>query len=611
MKKNHHLAWIWKVWRERKGLIALLFVLTLTSSAVAVAYPYLSKVLIDMLQRLLEHPESASASSAEIRRLAMLVVAVGVGGYVASLFPGVRGAVNCVFEYLLRKKYFGKVMEKDYRFFSAFRTGDLTTRLTDDLSDYPKLSWFLCSGIFRAVESLSKVLFCLIAMLLLNWKLTLLSLIPIPVMIAVYAVAQDRIYDTYQHNQEAISEINNQLEMSFAGVRIIKSYNSERKYERFFSDALARRFGTEMAVAKLETLIQLIYQYIDYFAQIGIIFVGGYMAVKGQITIGTFYAFYNYLGMLIYPILDIPNLFVSGKRAFVNMDRLDELDDFPGPIGPAGPIGAAGPTGAAGHSSAAKVEPISEIDGLEVRDLGMRYEGREKDAVSGLSFKLERGERLAVVGPVGSGKTTLVKAIAGLMAPQEGEVLVNGRPLALIDPGAFADLLGYVPQDPLLFAGTIRENVAFGGRGEGKAITEAELVAALATAQIGDEVGSFSQGVDTLLGQRGVAVSGGQKQRIAIARALARHPELLLLDDITASLDAANEERLWRGLEKEARKITCIVVSHRLSTLNYTDKVLFLDGGRNLAFGRHEELLATSGAYRAFISEHFAGGEAS
>jgi len=409
-------------------------------------------------------------------------------------------------------------------------------------------------------------------------------------MIAVYAVAQDRIYDTYQHNQEAISEINNQLEMSFAGVRIIKSYNSERKYERFFSDALARRFGTEMAVAKLETLIQLIYQYIDYFAQIGIIFVGGYMAVKGQITIGTFYAFYNYLGMLIYPILDIPNLFVSGKRAFVNMDRLDELDDFPGPARAEAP------------------ESVGEIDELEVRNLGMRYEGREKDAVSGLSFKLERGERLAVVGPVGSGKTTLVKAVAGLMAPQEGEVLVNGRPLALIDPRAFAKLLGYVPQDPLLFAGTIRENVAFGGRGEGTAISETELEAALATAQIGDEVRSFSQGVNTLLGQRGVAVSGGQKQRIAIARALARHPELLLLDDITASLDAANEERLWRGLEKEAHKITCIVVSHRLSTLNYTDKVLFLDGGRNLAFGRHEELLETSGAYRAFISEHFAEG---
>lgn len=644
--QKRHLAWIWNIWRERKWLILLLFVLTLISSAVAVAYPYISKLLIDSLQKLLERGGSLGEADHEIQRLAMLVLSVGAAGFIASLFPGIRGAANSVFEYLLRRKYFAAVMGKDYRFFSTFRTGDVTTRLTDDISDYPKLSWFLCSGIFRAVESLGKVLFCLVAMLLLDWRLTLLSLIPVPLMIVVYAIAQDRIYDTYSRNQEAISDINNQLEMSFAGVRIIKSYNSERKYERFFSEALKRRFGTELAVTRLETIIQLIYQYIDYFAQIGIIFAGGYMAVKGDITIGTFYAVYNYLGMLIYPILDIPNLFVVGKRAFVNMDRLDEMKNFGcGPeAGGSGATAAGNGAGAAaaksaksektaenavkaaagtdthggagaarGASKAAESQwiksaprTIAHIDSVAVEDLAVRYQGRDEEALSSLSFALSRGERLAVIGAVGSGKSSLVKALAGLILPSRGRVLIDGLSLDSIDRPSFCDLLGYVPQDPLLFSGTIRENVAFGTKGSGFSIGDDELRRSLESAQIADEVALFGQGAETKLGPRGAAVSGGQKQRIAIARALARHPEFLLLDDITASLDAANEEKLWEALSAQAADTICIVVSHRLSTLNYTDKVLFLDGGKSIAFGRHRDLSATNSAYRDFISEHFA-----
>lgn len=217
-------------------------------------------------------------------------------------------------------KYFRTVLEKDYRFFAHFRSGDIVTRLTDDLYEFPKLGWFLCSGIFRAVESISKVLFCLAVMFLINGRLTLLSLIPLPLTILVFSIVQDRIYDTFRRNQEAISDINSQLEMSFSGVRIIKAYACEQKYRRFFSDALQRRFNTEMAVVKLGTVLDMIYMYIDYIAQLVVIFAGGYMAVRGEISIGTFYAFYNYLGMLIYPILDIPQLFVSGKRAFEDPD---------------------------------------------------------------------------------------------------------------------------------------------------------------------------------------------------------------------------------------------------------------------------------------------------
>ncbi|HQO66843.1 MAG TPA: ABC transporter ATP-binding protein, partial [Spirochaetales bacterium] len=227
-----HIRWIGRLWKEKAWLIVVLFALTLLSSAVAVTYPYLCKRLLDTIQRLLE--SGADDAMREVDRLLLVFAAVGVGGLVASLFPGIRGVTNSIFEHAIRSKYWRKVLAKDYSFFSKFSSGDIVTRLTDDLYDFPKLSWFLCSGIFRAVESISKVAFCLGAMFLLDWRLTLLSLIPLPVMIALFYVTQDRIYDTFQKNQQAISAINSRLEMSFSGVRIIKAYACEDKYKRFF-----------------------------------------------------------------------------------------------------------------------------------------------------------------------------------------------------------------------------------------------------------------------------------------------------------------------------------------------------------------------------------------
>ncbi len=575
-----HIRWIARIWSEKRWLIVALFFLTLLSSAVAVTYPYLAKRLLDMIQKLLENPGTADPML-EVNRLLMVFVAVGLGGLVASLFPGLRGMTNTIFEHAIRTKYFKKVLEKNYAFFSKFSSGDIVTRLTDDIYDFPKLSWFLCSGIFRAVESISKVTFCLTAMVLLDWKLTLFSLIPLPLMIALFYITQDRIYDTFQKNQEAISAINTRLEMSFSGVRIIKAYACEEQYKRFFSDVLSTRWTTEMAVAKLEIVLHLIYQYIDYVAQVGIVFAGGIMAVQGKISIGTFYAFYTYLSMLIYPILDIPQLFVSGKRAFVNIDRLEEMASFPQPAAPLEP-----------HA-------VTDIDSLTLDDVSFGYGDRAGMALSNVSMTIHRGERLGVIGPVGAGKSTLIKMMLGVMQPASGTVKLNGMDLGSVDLSAYRAMTGYVPQEALLFSGTLRENIDFGTDEPGDGVFQAAMEAA----QLKDEMESFPDGEKTIVGQRGISLSGGQKQRMAIARAIARKPKFLLFDDITASLDAANEERLMRALAELNPELTYIVVSHRLSTLQYVDKVLFIDKGRILGFGTHEQLMELPW-YRDFIEEH-------
>ncbi|MEI6386701.1 MAG: ABC transporter ATP-binding protein [Spirochaetota bacterium] len=612
-----HLAWIWRLWRERGGLIVLLFVLTFLSSAVAVTYPLVAKLLLDQIQGALSKSQGWEEAGAEINRLVLLVLAIGAAGLIASMFPGIRGATNQVFEHLLRGRYFSKVLAKNRDFFQAFRPGDIVTRLTQDIYNEMGVSWFLCSGIFRAIESGSKVVFCFAAMFIVDPKLTMLSMIPLPLMIAVFYLAQRRVYDTFMRNQESISTINAQLEMSFSGVRVIKAFACESKYERFFATVLGRRFDTELGVVRLEAMLQLVYQYLDWFAQIGVVFAGGWMAVRGEITIGTFYAFYSWLGMLVIPILDIPNLFVSGKRAFVNMDRLEEIAAYgappsfaaasadaasaaPASAGTAPPLPALAAPATAASPPACMQGPVVSV---AFEHVDFTFEGRREKALDDCSFTLGKGERLAVIGPVGAGKSTLLRILSGLIEPSGGRVLVNGRAFSELDGEAFCAELGLVPQESLLFTGTIRENVAFGTRGEGQGISDGDYTRAVTAAGIADEIAAFPEGEATLLGQRGVSLSGGQRQRVAIARALSREPSLLLLDDITASLDATNEEKLWRNLEPRSPDMVTLVVSHRMSTLAWADKVLFLTEGRTLSFGRHEELLSSSPPYRTFIEE--------
>jgi len=260
---NNHVKWIIERWSKKKGYLFILIFLTLLSTSVTVAYPYIFKILIDNMKNVIDKAVPASKEQTEVIKIIWMIVAVGIVKLFAGLYPGVRAFINYLFEYGIRKEYFTHIMKKDYSFFNKFRTGDLVTRLTDDLIDFPKICWFLCSGIFRAFDSSMKIIFCISVMFFLNWKLTLISIAPLPLMILVFYITSDKLYKRFLINQQAISNINNQLEMSFSGIRIIKSFVCENKYVRFFDEALKNKLHTEMNVVKLNSMINLIYQYID------------------------------------------------------------------------------------------------------------------------------------------------------------------------------------------------------------------------------------------------------------------------------------------------------------------------------------------------------------
>lgn len=571
-----HLSWLLAYWKPHWRFLFFLFAFTLISSAVAIAYPLVFRTVIDGLYEALD---GASPETKQLHRLLGILGLIAFGRFLAGFYPGFRAWMNLNLEKGIRERVFDSILKKDYTFFGKFRTGDLVTRLTDDIAEYPRIAWFGCSGIFRFIDSLSKFLFCIIAMLFLDTKLALLSMIPVPIMLYVFYLARQELGTTYEKQQEAVSRTNNMIEAAFSGVRIVKAFNSDTGQKRRLGAILKERIGIQLKLAKLVVLVHEMDNIASRIGQAIVLAVGGIAVLDGNVTVGTLVAFYFYLDLLIYPMMDLPNLFVTGRQTFVSIDREVEILDHPVVI---------------------RRRPSDlSVDGIErisLKDAGFRYREGMPPTLEGITFDIRHGKRVAVVGPVASGKTTLLRMLAGLVPVQTGRYEINGRPFGLWDWKALRKRIGYVPQESHLFSETIAENVGFGRTDDPEWTRRC-----LEIAQMGADLEQMNDGVATTLGQRGTLVSGGQKQRIAIARALAGRPDLLLLDDCTASLDARNEDLFWTGLEATFPDVTTFVVSHRLATIRRADTILVLDRGRLVDSGQHEELASRCDVYRAFL----------
>jgi ABC-type multidrug transport system fused ATPase/permease subunit len=421
------------------------------------------------------------------------------------------------------------------------------------------------------------------AMFLLNWKLTALSLLPLPVMMYVIYRVRARLTGAGEAQQKAISTTNEMLEKTFSGIRIVKAFGAEPGQARALGRILDQRIGVQYRLQRLWATITTFDTVASRIGQLVVLAVGGALAVRGEVTVGTLYAFFVYLDMLVQPMWDLPNLVVTSRQAFVSIAREEELIRFPVEV-----------------EHGAEGMPVPALESLAFEGVRFAYE-EGRTALEGLSFQARRGMVLAVVGPVASGKSTLLKLTAGLLLPSEGRILVNGHPLAHWRWNEFRRRIGYAPQDSLLFSESIRENVGMGrtapaGAGEGDWVLRV-----LAVARMEDELAVLPLGTETVLGQKGSKVSGGQRQRISIARALYGRPELLLLDDCTASLDAENEDRLWTGLRAVLPDATVLLVSHRLATIRRADQILVLDAGRLADQGTHDELATRCDVYRRFL----------
>jgi len=589
-----YLKWILERYKEHKVMVIFMLIMTILSTAVSTVHPLLFKYVIDTLMKNLELFSDGKLEMETVinerNRLLLMILGLGIVTWMTNFYPFMRGRMNMNFEMALRKKYFRIILEKSYRFFLRFRTGDIATRLTEDLKTHsPGISWFLCSGIFRAVNSTCVIIFCLISMFVLNWKLALLSIVPLPLMILIFFKLESKVEERFSLRQRAVSETNDFLESVYSGIQIVKSFNAQKFQEKIFADSLEKRKKIEIDVVTIEGMFHIYFEFLNYLGQVVVLLFGGIMVINGSLSIGSYIAFFAYLGMIVWPIIDIPQLFVTGTQAFVTIDRLEDIKEFEYDE----------PDSKSGDKKIDKIEKIT-LDGVCFKYPGTGQTENKEDifAIEDVCFDLHKGEKVAIVGKIGSGKTTLLNLIAGIYEPQQGKILFNDTDKSEYSKESYRQRIGFIQQLPTIFSESVYTNIDFWREAEQEWIVDSTKIA-----QFYDEVDQLPNKFEEKIGQKGTGLSGGQKQRLSIARAVCGRPDILLMDDVTSALDAENEVRFWDDLFTKLPEVTCLIVTHRISTAQKADRIIVLDDGKIEAVGTHDEIINSSRTYAELVEK--------
>jgi ATP-binding cassette, subfamily B, multidrug efflux pump len=579
------IKWFWKYYRRYPYVLAVLLLLTPVQTVFQVSIPRMIEFMVDFVKTgnipdngmaiwLNNIGQSLGISTAATYTLTLVCLGV-IASSLYAFVQGHRAWMNLKLEWLFRQDAFNGITDKGPDFFNKFRTGDLVTRMTDDVET--KLSWFACSGIFRLYEAILFVIFTLIMMITINPTLTLMSAGPLPILILIFFKSATILDRRYEHLQKRISSFNDVMEACFSGIRVIKAYVKEDAQQAKFDDAVSERRDAEVSSIKATTIVESLYMYMWQFGVIIVLLAGGYMVINANLSIGKLIAFVYYVVYLVFPMFDIGQFLVKSRQSAVSVNRLTELED-------------AKPMVAENENA----QSNGDVKGsIQIKNVSFQFPDSEQKIIDNVSINIKPGDTIALVGKVGSGKSWLVNMIPRLVDPSEGEIRIDGRKLSGYNLEDLRKNIGYVPQEPVLFSDTVRNNVLFGR----ESITEDTLNWAIEVSQLKTEIDTFPKGMDTWIGTRGMSISGGQKQRLALARALAGKPKILILDDCTSALDSSTESALWDRLREVLPDMTTILITHRPDTLEQADNIYVLADGKVTESGNHFELIDNGGQY--------------
>jgi ATP-binding cassette subfamily B protein len=493
-------------------------------------------------------------------------------------------------EYELRNDLFDHFARLPAETYRTRKVGDLLSRATNDLDAVRN---FLGPGLMYLGNTIVTFAFAVTLMTRIDLRLTLLALIPLPILSFTVARLGAKLHHYYEAIQASFAALTAKAQETLSGIRVVKAHVEEEGEYNAFRVIHEDYLEKNRAMIRIWSSMWPMLSLLGGIAAAIVLGVGGAAVIAGKITLGELVAFQIYLAMLIWPMISlgwVSNLFQRGAASMKRMQDVlslpTEEDVHPGLKGPLvdGALPGAGRDGAG-----AGRRPAVELEGVR-----FRYPGTDRDVLHGVTLTIGAGEALAIVGRTGSGKTTLLNLISRLYEPSGGAIRLDGVPTTEWARGPLRRRLGIVPQETFLFSDTIRSNVAFGFE-EGAPPPDAEAVAR--QAGLSSDLGQFPQGLDTLIGERGITLSGGQKQRVALARALALERPVLLLDDAFANVDQGTEEEILDNLFRAKERATIVLATHRRSALLRVDRIVVLDEGRIVASGTHDELIALSGLY--------------
>ncbi|HHZ15272.1 MAG TPA: ABC transporter ATP-binding protein [Candidatus Cloacimonetes bacterium] len=540
-------------------------------------------ILVDVIQLIMPKVMQYAIDSLQARTIdqkglfwvAMLIVAGALSMMALRYFWRILIIGNShKIERQLRQDFYDHLMSLSQNFFNKSKIGDLMAYATNDLNAVRMLFGM---GLIAAMDIVLMTLASFSFMGTINWKLTVLAVLPMPLLPLAMGTFGKKMHVAFRKVQASFASMSGAIQESISGIRVVKAFAQEEAELAKVDDVSMNFVKRNISLARITGIFHPFMNFVINISVIITLFFGGRAAIRGEITIGEFIAFFQYLGMLVWPMMAIGWLVDMYQRGTASLQRLNDIFVLKPEI-----------------TDANADQSITEIQGaIEFKNLSFRYDESLPWVLKDISAGIDSGQTLAIVGPTGCGKTTLIELIARIYEPPEGSILIDGIPVDRIPLQTLRQEIVLVPQDIFLFSESLADNIRLA---DVNASME-QVYEAARIAQVYDEIMDFEHQFDTVVGERGVTLSGGQKQRVAIARALLTDPKVLILDDALSAVDTKTERYILESLIEARKNKTTIIIAHRISAIQHADKIMVLGQGDLLEKGNHESLMAQKGLY--------------
>lgn len=569
--------------KHLKAFIRAHFMWTLLGLVILIVVDGLQLVTPELLGRLADQLTERSLTANQLygymAGIGLIAVVIAIGRYWWRIL--INGTARKM-EYWLRNQLFLKLESLSWEYFSKHRVGDLMALATNDVTAVGQAAGV---GLVMLVDALFLTIMTTVLMSVnIDPQLTMVAVLPLPFIALLMLFGGKLLRGRFKKVQEAFSHMTDQVQESFSGVRIIKTYTREDHHRNLFRKTNQENFDENMKLIKLWGMVFPMVKTISSVSLVLTLLYGGTMVMKDQISVGDFVAFISYIGILTWPMMAVGWVVNTMERGAASLGRINDFLDLE-------------PEFEFGMDAIVNADEDGPV--IRVENLSFHYPTSEQEVLSQVSFEIHRGQKIGVIGRTGSGKTTLVNLLMRAWDCSDQTIFIEGQSIETLSKHAIKGYFAMVPQDNFLFSRNIEENIQFFE----EQLQFDQVEAAAQIANVHEEILSFQEGYNTLLGERGVNLSGGQKQRISIARALLKRGEVLILDDALSAVDTKTEEAILRHLREALADRTAIIIAHRISAIKDCDQILVIDEGRIVAKGSHSELISFEGLYKELFEK--------